>query len=176
MFGSLQLKLIVALVLALGLSGAGFWLHHSGVVSGRAEVQARWDEAKDQQAAVVAKADASNAEQTLTWTKQFAAAASVYEGVNHEKPPSVADSVAAGVARGDLRLRDEPAAGCPGSVPAATARSRAADAAAAAAATQRLADSVAAVRVGDACDIRDRQQSAQIVGLQEILRAERAGP
>lgn len=170
---SMESKLIAALVLVLGVAGACLWLHHSGVVTGRAEVQNQWDAAKAKQAAAVALAQAANAKQTMSWADQFAKADQTYQGVLHAQAPSVADSVATGVHDGSVRLRDEPDTTCPGAVPEAAARARVADAAAAAAATQRLADSVAAVRVGDACDIRDRQQSAQIVALQDLLRAER---
>lgn len=169
MLGSLYAKLIaVGAVLAL-LAGGLLWFgaHERGI--GAAGVQAKWDSA-------VAAAQATSAAQTLDWTKQFSAIGAQYEANSHVQSPSIADAVAADVRAGTVRLRDEPAQSCAGSVPAATARSRAADAAAAAAATQRLADSVAAVRVGDAADAREQQLREQVIALQAVLNAERSKP
>lgn len=174
MLSSLYAKLIAAAAVLALLAGGLLWFgsHERGI--GAAGVQAKWDEAKLAQASVVANARAANAAQALDWTKQFSAIDSHYEAASHAQIPAIADSVAAGVHDGSVRLRD--GSGCPvrpDTVPAATARARVADAAAAAAATQRLADSVAAVRVGDAADAREHQLGQQVIALQAVLTAER---
>jgi hypothetical protein len=55
----------------------------------------------------------------------------------------------------------------------ASARSRAADAASTQALTDRVTAAIEIVSIGDAADARERQLSAQIVALQEVLKAER---
>lgn len=169
MLSSLYAKLIaVGAVLAL-LAGGLLWFgaHERGI--GAAGVQAKWDSA-------VAAAQATSAAQTLDWTKQFSAIGAQYEANSHVQSPSIADAVAADVHAGTVRLRDESAQSCAGSVPAAAARSRAADAAA----TQALADRVQAairiVRIGDEADARERQLDAQVTALQAVLNAERSKP
>lgn len=170
MIATLQARLIALGILLGGLLATFLWGHHVGARA----VQTRWDAAKVAQAKVVAQASAHNAAQALTWIDQFRAIGATYEAASHAHAPTVADSVAAGIAGRSLRLRD--AAACPGTVPAATVRSRAADAAATQALADRVQAAIAAVRAGDTADARERQLGAQVTGLQAILRAERAAP
>jgi hypothetical protein len=168
MLTGLYAKLIGLGLILAALAGLFLWGHHVGAAS----VQARWDAAKAAQAAAVARQAAASATQTQSWTQQFAATAAQFEATTHEPTPAVADSVAAAAAAGTVQLRDR-ADRCPGQVSGAAARSRAADAAATAALAQRTADSIAAVRVGDAADARERQLGEQVKALQALLRAER---
>lgn len=163
---SIQIKLIAFLVLLAALAGGLTWFgaHERGI--GAAGVQAKWD-------AAIASAKVASATQTLDWTKQFSTIATHYQEQSHAQAHSIADTVAADVRGGTVRLRDEPAQACPGRVPGASASARAADAAATAALAQRVADSIAAVRVGDAADAREQQLREQVIALQAALRAER---
>jgi len=171
-----EIKVYAALGLVLALLVGGWYYGHCRYDAGAASVRAQWDAAKVAQSAVVAGAQADNAAQSTTWINQFAAAGAAYEATTHAQAPAVADSVAAGVRDGTVRLRGE--GECPavraGAVSAATARSRAADAAATQALVDRVQAAVAAVRAGDEADARERQLDAQVVGLQEILSAERS--
>lgn len=167
-----QIKLYAALVLMLGLGVGAWYAHHVGYESGRAAVQSQWDVARVAQAQAVAKAEAQAQANAAETTKKFNALSDQYEAAIHARAPSVADSVAAGVADGTLRLRDGTDV-CPGDVSAATARSRAADAAATQALSDRVATAIEIVRIGDAADARERQLSAQVIGLQAVLKAER---
>ena len=160
---------LLALVLMLG--GAWLWGHHVGATG----VQTQWDAAKASQAAVAAQAEARNTTQALAWVNQFSAIGAKYEANSHAQAPAVADSVAAGVVDGTLRLRGE--GECPavrtGAMPTATVRSRAADAAATQALADRVQTAIAAVRAGDEADARERQLGEQVRALQGVLRAER---
>lgn len=154
-------------LLLTAVIGGGIWyLHHRWFNEGAASVQAQWDDATHQ-------AQAKSAQQSLDWLTHFNTIAARYEDAIHAPQRAVADSVAAGVRIGALRLRDVPPESCPGRVSDATASSRAADAAA----TQALADRVQAaieiVRIGDEADAREHQLDAQIIGLQDTLKAER---
>lgn len=163
---NLESKIIAFLALLIALvAGVALYGDHERAI-GAAGVRAKWD-------AAIASAKVTSAKQTLDWTKQFSTIANHYQEQSHAQAPSIADTVATDVRGGTVRLRDEPAQACPGRVSDASSRSRAADAAAAAAATQRLADSVAAVRAGDAADAREQQLREQVIALQEILQAER---
>jgi hypothetical protein len=157
---------LVALLVALG--GSWVWGHHVGA----AGVQARWDAAKTDQAQVVAHAETHNAAQSTAWINQFSAINAKYEADSHAQAPAIAETVAAGVAAGTLRLRDGTHV-CPGAVSAATARSRAADAAATQALADRTQTAIAAVRAGDEADRRESRLDAQVMALQAVLRAER---
>lgn len=173
MLATLQAKLIaVAAVLTL-LAGGLLWFgaHERGI--GAAAVQARWDEAKSVQAQAVAKAEADATNRITTMRNQFDALSAKYEAATHAQAPSIADSVAAGVRDGTVRLRD--AGVCPGGdqVHAVTARSRAADAAATQALADRVQAAIAAVRAGDEADARERLLGAQVIALQAVLKAER---
>ncbi|MGA0588108.1 hypothetical protein ACO2Q2_13405 [Dyella sp. KRB-257] len=164
---NLETKLIAFLVLlAAFLAGVlAFGAHERAI--GAAGVQSKWD-------AAVASAKVTSAKQTLEWTQQFSTIATHYQEQSHAQVPSIADTVAADVRGGSIRLRDEPTQACPGRVPDASAGARAADAAATAALAQRVADSIAAVRVGDAADAREQQLREQVIALQAALRAERS--
>lgn len=169
-----ELKLYGALAALLLMCGGGWYAHHAGYESGRAAVQAQWDVAKVAQAQAVAKAEAQAKATADATAKTFNALSDQYEAAIHAQAPSVADSVAAGVAGGTLRLRDTSM--CPGADhrAAATAVARAADAAATQALADRVANSIRAIRAGDAADARERQLDAQVIGLQGILTAERS--
>jgi hypothetical protein len=161
-----------ALLLVLGaLAGLYVWGHHAGA----AAVQARWNAAQAQQAAAAANQRAASAQQTFTWLDQFQTIATRYEAATHETLPAVSDAVATAVDHGAVRLRGSTSAACPetAAVSGATARARAADAAATQALADRIAYSIAAVRAGDDADERERQLGEQVKALQAILQAER---
>lgn len=163
---NMESKIIAFLVSLIALAaGVALYGDHERAI-GAAGVQAKWDKA-------IAAAKVTSAKQTLDWTQQFSTIATHYQEQSHAQAPSIADTLAADVHGGTVRLRDEPTQACPRGVSDASARARATDAAAAAAATQRLADSVAAVRAGDAADAREQQLREQVIALQEILQAER---
>lgn len=161
-----MIRLYAALALIVLLALGGWWLHHSGYASGKADCEAA-------HAVTAAQAVASARAVEHQQTTDFAGIASDYLQATTHDYPSIADTLPAAVAAGTVRLRDD----CPasGDVLAVAARSRAVDVAAAAAATQRLATAVAAVRAGDAADARERQLGAQVTALQAVLRAERSG-
>ena len=171
---SMQTKLIAILVLLAAMFGACTWFGSHERAIGAAGVQAKWDAAKAVQAQAVANAKAANAAQALDWTRQFAAITSQYEATTHAQAPSIANTVAADVDAGRLRLRDG-ADVCPGGgeVSAATARSRAADAAATQALADRTATAIAVVRIGDAANKREADFRALIEAQRAILTAER---
>lgn len=168
MLASLYAKLAAAALLLAFLVGLFLWGHHSGA----AGVQAKWDAAKVVQQIAVAKAHADNDLHTEIMRNSYNALSAKYEAVLHAQVPAVADSVAAGVTAGALRLRDN-AAACPGAVPEATARSRLVDAAATQALSDRVAAAIRIIRIGDAADKRERQLGAQVIALQAVLTAER---
>ncbi len=170
MFAGLYAKLIGAFMAMTLLAGLFLWGHCVGAGG----VQAKWDAAKlAQSTAVVIAQSAADTKYDVQQTK-FSALGATYEATTHAQVPAVADSIAAGITGGTVQLRDKPAL-CPtrGTVSAATASSRAADAAATQALADRVANSIAAVRAGDAADARERQLDAQVIGLQAILAAER---
>jgi len=169
---SLSVKLGIAGLLLVALAGCLTWFARHERAIGAAAVQARWDVATAEQAAAALRASESARAVERRQSATFAGIATGYlQATAHAPTPF---DLPAALAAGTLRLRNDcPAPRAAGDVPATTARARAADAAAAAAATQRLADSVAAVRAGDAADARERQLSAQVTALQAILRAER---
>ncbi len=158
----------IALFLLL-LAGLFLW----GDFHGAARVQAKWNVASSAQQVAVAEAKLHADAESAAMQKNYNALSAKYEDALHVQAPAVADSTLAAVTGGTLQLRD--VAVCPGrgNVSATAAAARAADAAATAALTQRVTDSIAAVRVGDASDQRERQYAAQIVALQGLLRAER---
>lgn len=166
---NLETKLIAFLASLVALAaGVALYGAHERTL-GAASVQSQWD-------AAIAGAKVTSAKQTLEWTQQFSTIATHYQEHSHAQAPSIADTVAAGVRGGTVRLRDEPSQACPGRVPDASASARAADAAATAALAQRVADSIAAVRVGDAADAREQQLREQVIALQAAMRAERSPP
>ncbi|NII73922.1 hypothetical protein FHW84_002495 [Dyella sp. SG562] len=174
MLASLEAKLIaIGLVLA-ALAGGFIWYGHTRYEAGAASVQAKWDIDKSAQDEAVGKASAASVARFNSLTSQFNQLSAKYEEMTHDPMPAVADSVSAGVRNGTLGLRGE--VECPvhsGTVDAATARSRAADAAATQALADRVQAAIAAVRAGDEADQRERQLGQQVVALQGILRAER---
>lgn len=164
---TIQIKLIAFLVLLVTLAGGLTWFGAHERAIGAAGVQAKWDTA-------ITTAQVKSAKQTLDWTHQFSTIATHYQERTHAQAPSIADTVAADVHAGTVRLRDEPPQACPGRVSDASARSRAADAAATAALAQRVEDSIDAVRVGEAADKREADFRALIEAQRAILRAERS--
>lgn len=172
MLTSLYAKLAGFVLVLAALAGLFLWGHHVGA----AGVQAKWDKAKLAQAVVVEKAQADNAAQATKWINSFSAIGAQYEATTHAQFRSMGDQVAAGVASGAVRLRGSDTGACRGLVPAATARSRAADAAATQALADRVQAAIAAVRAGDAADRREAHLDAQVIGLQGVLKAERNLP
>jgi hypothetical protein len=104
---------------------------------------------------------------------KFQALNAKYEAATHAKAPDVAGSVSAGITGGTLRLRDAEVCAADRQAAAATARSRAADAAATQALADRVAHSIASVRAGDEADKREHDLGEQVTALQGILEAER---
>lgn len=170
---SLKARLIAAASLAvlIGTLLVLFAMHERAI--GAAGVQAKWGAAKAEQAAVVAKAQAAATRRVMDLQHQFDALSAKYETATHVHAPQIADTVAAGLADGTVRLRDDQRAACAGTVPATTARSRAADAAATQALADRTAAAIRIIRIGDAADARERQLGEQVIALQGVLRAER---
>jgi len=171
---TLYLKLAkwgAVLGLLLAVTGGLFlWGHHIGA----AGVQAKWDVAKILQATQIAEAQLQAKATEDNNRNAFNALAAKWEAATHAPQPSIADHTSDAVAAGALQLRSESAQTCPAAgVPIAAARSRELAAATAAAATQRLADSVAAVRVGDAADKREADFRQQIETLRALLAVER---
>jgi hypothetical protein len=162
-------KLIGALLVLVALLGLWLWGHHVGAAS----VQAKWDVANAKQSIIAVKASEAARSIENRQANDFAGIATNYLQATNHAYPSLADALPSAVSSGTLQLRDRcPATSSP-SVSEAAARSRAADAAS----TQALADRVTAaieiVSIGDAADARERQLGAQIVALQEVLKAER---
>lgn len=176
-FSTLEAKIALwALFFTVVVLGTGLAYRHA-YDKGAASVQAAWDAQKLQDAGAVARAQAQNDVRSRLEIGVFSAVAQKYEDTLHAQPPSVADSAAAGVAAGTLRLRDDVACSAgPGAVSEATARSRSADAAATQALADRVRTGIEMVRLGDAADERERQLDAQILALQGVLTAERSQP
>jgi len=168
MMASIYAKLAgVLLILAL-FAGTFLWGDHHGT----AKVQAQWDAAKVVQQVAVAKAEAASAAQAKAQQESFNTLEAKYETAI-QPAPLLSAALPAALAAGTLQLRDPTVCPSRGDVSAATAASRAADAAATQALADRATNSIAAVRIGDAADARERQLDAQIVGLQGLLKAER---
>lgn len=169
MLTGLYAKLIGLAAALLILLALFLWGHHVGAAS----VEAKWNASNLAQARAIAEAQLQADVEAETMRNSFNALSASYEAAVHAKPPAVADSIAAGVDAGTVQLRN--AAMCPGdgTVSAATTRSRAADAATTQALADRVANSIAAVRAGDEADAREHQLGAQVIGLQDVLTAER---
>lgn len=173
MITTLYAKLIGAAILLAVLAGAAFWLHHSGVESGKATVQAKWDAEKAAQVIAVAKAKDQAETKYAGQVTDFSKIDTTFQEQSHAQVPSVADALSAGFDAGAFRLRDNPVCSSGSYDKAAAASSRKLDAAATSALAQRVANSIAAIRVGEQADARERYLRAQVTGLQEIVRAER---
>lgn len=170
LLSSLYAKLIGAgLLLALLAAGYAF-AHHQGAAS----VQAKWDAAKAVNAAAVAEAQLHADAVATAQRDNFNALSAKYEAAIHVQVPTIAGTIPADLAAGTLRLRDPTVCPSSGNVTAATARSRALDAASTQALADRVQAAVAAVRVGDESDARERLLGAQVTALQGVLTAERA--
>lgn len=165
----LYAKLAGVLLVLAALAALFMWGHHEGALS----VQTRWDAAKAVQTAAAAEQALQTRATEDNQRNAFNALAAKYEEAIHAPQPSFAEHLAPAVAAGTVRLRDESAAVCSGQMPVVAARARIADAATASAATQRLADSIAAVRAGDEADQREHVLDQQIIALQALLEAER---
>jgi len=162
-------KIAAIVLVTLILLGLFLWGHHVGAAS----VRAKWDAANASQSVAAVKASESARATENRQSNDFAGIASGYLQATTHAYPSLADALPAAVAAGAVQLRDHcPAVGSSG-VPEATARSRAADAAATQALVDRVAAAIRIVRIGDAADARERQLGAQVIGLQAVLAAER---
>jgi hypothetical protein len=172
-FAGAQAKLIAAGILLLALAAAMIWFgaHERGI--GAAKVQAKWDAATAAQIKLAVMASEAARTHEQAQSSAFASIATDYLQATTHDYPSISDALPAAVATGTVRLRDA----CPdttgGARAEATARSRATDAASTQALADRVANSIAAVRAGDAADARERQLGAQVTALQAVLRAER---
>jgi len=169
----LYARLIAAGVLMLALVGGLLWFgaHERGI--GAAKVQAKWDLANAAQTKLALDASESARNFERSQSASFSLISDTYLQATSHAYPSIADALPAAVAAGTVRLRNDCHAIGSGGVPSAATGTRGVDVAAAAAATQRLATAVAAVRVGEQADARERQLSAQVTALQAVLRAER---
>ena len=158
-------------LLAVILFGAAAFLY--GMHVGAVHKQEKWDAANARQTLVVlAQATATKAhddKQAVTFNQIDRN----YLEANAHEYPSLAPGLPAALAGGTLQLRDACPAPDPGRVSAATARSRAADAAATQALADRVKDSIAAVQAGDEADARERELDNRINALQAVLTAER---
>ena len=158
---------IFGLIAVLVLAGAMRFSYDKGVD----HVQAKWDIATAAQNVVSVTA---SEKARATEQRQSASFASIEAGylqaTTNEPTPF---DIPAALAAGSLKLRNDCPAPDTSSVSETTARSRDRDAAATQALADRVEDSIAAVRAGEAADARERQLSAQVTALQDILRAER---
>jgi hypothetical protein len=170
----IEFKLYFLLAAAGVLLGGIVWLGAHERSIGAARVQAKWDKeiASQAQKAAAASEDARKTEGQQV--HDFAGIETGYLKATTHEYPSIADALPAAVTAGTVQLRHA----CPppdrGSLPEATARSRAADASATQALADRTSAAITAVRIGDAADARERQLRAQVIALQAINRAERA--
>ena len=162
-------KLAAIVLAALTMLGLFLWGHHVGASA----VQEKWDKANASQTVVAFKASETARSTENQQANDFAGIASGYlQATNHAYPP-LADALPAAVAAGAVRLQNDCPAAAGAGVSEATARSRAADAAATQALADRVQAAIAAVRAGDEADTRERQLGAQVIGLQAVLAAER---
>lgn len=169
MIPGLYAKLAAIVLAALVLLGLFLWGHHVGA----AAVQAKWDKATAGQTVAAVKASEAARTTETAQATDFAGIASGYLQATTHAYPSIADALPAAVDAGAVRLRDNCPSPTGGGVSEATARSRAADAAATQALADRVENSISAVRAGDEADARERQLGAQVIGLQAVLTAER---
>lgn len=173
MLSGLYAKLIAAAVIVLAIVVAIFWFgaHERGI--GASRVQAKWDATNAAQTVAAVKASETARTTENRQANDFAGIASGYLQATTHAYPSLADALPAAVAAGTVRLQNDCPAAIGRGVSDATARSRAADAAATQALADRVQAAIAAVRAGDAADARERQLDAQVIGLQGVLTAER---
>lgn len=175
LFAKSGTKLIGAGVLLTALAAAVIWFGAHERHLGAAGVQAKWDLANAQQTQLALKSSESARATEYAQAQAFAGIESTYLQTTAHVYPSIVDSLPAAVAAGTVRLRNDcPATGA-SAVPSATARARAADAAATQALADRTAAAIAAVRAGQQADARERQLGAQVIALQSLLNAERHG-
>ena len=70
MFGISYLRIAAVLAVVIAIAGAAWKLHHTGVVSGRAEIQAQWDaDIALRTAAVLKASEAARAKEQVLQTK-----------------------------------------------------------------------------------------------------------
>lgn len=161
-----MIRLYAALALIALLALGGWWLHHSGYASGKADCEAA-------HAVTAAQAVASARAIEHRQTTDFAGIASSYLQATTHDYPSIADTLPAAVAAGAVQLRNNCPATRGGDVPRASTASRERDAAATQALADRVQAAIAAVRAGEQADARERQLGAQVTALQALLIAER---
>jgi len=174
MLTGLQLRCAAVALLLMLIGGAWVDGDVHGHKTGAAGVQAKWDRAAAAQTVAAVTASESARVTENRQANDFAGIAASYLQANNHAYPSIADTLPAAVAGGTIKLRNDcPAAAAGGGLSEAAARSRAADAAATQALSDRVAAAVEIVRIGDAADARERQLDAQVIGLQDVLTAER---
>lgn len=164
--GPLGRWLVVALVMAAAIGGAWWRGHASGLESGRAAVQARWDAEMLKQQDAALQAQAAAREQEHSMAASLAAVADHYAKENARAKIETAD-LRRRLADGSLRLT-VPAA-CPGGGPAAAPAGGAGggDGRTAGELPGALAEALSAI--GADAD----QVALQLEACQAILRAER---
>jgi hypothetical protein len=168
--------LIAGILFAALYTGGVVILGYEWGHSGKVALEAKYNLQVQVDKAAAAKVVADNKLKTDDLKKQVADANAKYEAIRDAQTPSISDSISASMSSGALKLRNTAAETCPsgGSVSAATARSRVLDAAATQALADGVANQIAAVRVGDAGDKRERELDAKITALQDVINAERA--
>ena len=161
------LGLLFAALYTGGVVFLGYRWGHSDAQA----IQAAWDKERTAGQIAAAKTEASNTIKTAALQGKFDKLQEKYNELLSTPPPSVSVATSASITAGTLKLRNEPT--CPRSDAGAndTARSRAADAAATQALADRVSNSIAAVRVGDAATKREHDLDAQIIGLQQTVVA-----
>ena len=169
MLASIYVKLIGAGIILAIMAGLFLWGHHVGSAS----VQAKWDDQTLADKVAVATAEQQNSLREESLHDSYNSLSARYMEIVNAPTPSLANAIPASLSAGTLVLRDNPVCPSSGNVTTATARSRAADAATTQALADRVSNAIAAVRLGDQTDARERQLDAQIVALQGVLSAER---
>jgi prophage endopeptidase len=159
--------LVVALVMAAAIGGAWWRGHASGLESGRAAVQARWDADKLRQQDVALQAQAAAREQEHSMAASVAAVADHYVKENARAKIETAD-LRRRLADGSLRLTVPGA--CPGGDPAAAPAGGSGGGDGRASADLPRPIAAALLDLGDEADAVVRQLTA----CQAVVRAERA--
>lgn len=160
----------VWLVVLFALLSTSFAVgHHQGAKA----VQAKWDVATAGSNVVATKASESARVTEQQQSNDFSGIETGYLQATTHAYPTIGASIPAAFDAGTVQLRDRCPSPAGGSVSKATAASRAADAASTQAIADRVENSIAAVRAGDAADARERQLDQQVTALQALLLAER---
>jgi membrane protein involved in colicin uptake len=162
---------LAGIVCAALYSGGMVYLGYTEGHKGVAQIQSAWDAQKKVDVAAAKEAKLHSDAETDAMRRNYNLISGKYDRLLNAQLPSIADTIPASLSAGTLQLRYETT--CPANHSdagaKATAASRARDAAATQALADRVAASIAAVRVGDASDARERQLDAQIDALQEVV-------